>query len=92
MSQLLYSQGLLLFQIGKAALGSETDLGKMRDALNKIDDAGIEEVRAELEELKGASEDARLYRLRYGSLEFSIFLLAYLVRPEHSFNFTLSLF
>lgn len=49
---------IALNKIGKAALGSETDLGKMRDALNKIDDAGIEEVRAELEELKGASEDA----------------------------------
>lgn len=45
-------------KIGKAALGADTDLGKMRDALNKIDDGGIKAVKEELEGLKGASAGA----------------------------------
>lgn len=47
-----------LNKIGRAALGSETDLAKLRDILDKIDDEGIEGVRDSLEELRGASEDA----------------------------------
>ena len=45
-------------KIGKAALGADTDLGKMREALNKIDDGGIKTVKVELEELKGTSAGA----------------------------------
>lgn len=50
-----------LNKIGKAALGTDTDLGRMRDALNQIDDGGIDEVRESLQELKGEAgntEDA----------------------------------
>lgn len=45
-------------KIGKAALGADTDLGKMREALNKIDNGGIKAVKEELEGLKGASAGA----------------------------------
>lgn len=48
-------------KIGKAALGADTDLGKMRTALNQIDDSGVDEVRRSLQELKtdsGDTEDA----------------------------------
>ena len=47
-----------LNKIGKAALGTEADLGRMRDVLNKIDDGGISQVKSGLEELKGASAGA----------------------------------
>ncbi len=47
-----------LNKIGKAALGTETDLSRMRDVLNKIDDSGLSQVKAGLEELKGASAGA----------------------------------
>ena len=43
-------------KIGKAALGSDTDLGKMRDALNQIDEGSIGDVRRALEELSSQSE------------------------------------
>lgn len=45
-------------KIGKAALGSDTDLAKMRDALNQIDSGGIDQVRQSLQELKAESDDA----------------------------------
>ncbi|MFV0527764.1 MAG: phage tail tape measure protein [Lachnospiraceae bacterium] len=39
-------------KVGKAALGNETDIGKMNDALNKIDDgSSINEVKQELSQL-----------------------------------------
>lgn len=44
-------------KIGKAALGSDTDLGKMRDALDQIDSGGIDQVRQSLQELKAESDD-----------------------------------
>lgn len=44
-------------KIGKAALGSDTDLGKMRDALDQIDSGGIDQVRQSLRELKAESDD-----------------------------------
>ena len=44
-------------KIGKAALGADTDLGKMRDALNQIDDGGIDEVRESLKKLESKSDD-----------------------------------
>lgn len=46
-----------LNKIGRAALGSEADLTKLRDILDKIDDEGIDEVRASLEELRETSGD-----------------------------------
>lgn len=46
-----------LNKIGRAALGSEADINKLRDILDKIDGEGIEEVRDSLEQLRGASED-----------------------------------
>lgn len=46
-----------LNKIGRAALGSEADLTKLREILDKIDDEGIEEVRASLEELRETSGD-----------------------------------
>lgn len=45
-------------KIGKASLGADTDLGKMRTALNQIDDSGIDDVRRSLQELKTDSGDA----------------------------------
>lgn len=45
-------------KIGKEALGADTDLGKMRTALNQIDDSGIDGVRKSLQELKTDSGDA----------------------------------
>lgn len=45
-------------KIGKEALGADTDLGKMRTALNQIDDSGIDGVRRSLQELKTDSGDA----------------------------------
>ena len=45
-------------KIGKASLGADTDLGKMRAALNQIDDSGIDDVRRSLQELKSDSGDA----------------------------------
>lgn len=44
-------------KIGKAALGSDTDLEKMRAALNQIDSGGIDQVRQSLQELKAESND-----------------------------------
>lgn len=45
-------------KIGKASLGADTDLGKMRSALNQIDDSGIDDVRKSLQDLKTDSGDA----------------------------------
>lgn len=45
-------------KIGKASLGAGTDLGKMRSALNQIDDSGIDDVRKSLQDLKTDSGDA----------------------------------
>lgn len=45
-------------KIGKASLGADTDLGKMRTALNQIDDSGIDDVRKSLQDLKTDSGDA----------------------------------
>lgn len=42
-------------KIGKAALGTDTDLGKMRRALNQIDDGNINTVRVSLQALKSDS-------------------------------------
>ncbi len=44
-------------KIGKASLGADADLGKMRAALNQIDDSGIDDVRRSLQELKADSGD-----------------------------------
>ena len=52
---------IALNKIGKAALGADTDLEKMRAALNRIDEGGIDEVRRALGELQteaGTTEDA----------------------------------
>lgn len=46
-------------KIGKEALGTDTDLGKMREALNKIDDGStIDEVSADLQKMKANSDDS----------------------------------
>lgn len=45
-------------KIGKEALGAETDLGKMKDSLDSVDDGGsIDNVKTDLEELKTTSGD-----------------------------------
>lgn len=48
-------------KIGKAALGADTDIGKMKDALNQIDNGDIGAVRQELAKLEdnaNATDDA----------------------------------
>lgn len=46
-------------KIGRASLGSDADIGKLKSALDSIDDNGnIDEVKAQLEEMGGASLDA----------------------------------
>ena len=49
---------IALNKIGKEALGTETDLAEMRNALNRIDEGNIDDVRNSLQELKGDSGDA----------------------------------
>lgn len=49
---------IALNKIGKEALGAETDLAEMRNALNRIDEGNIDDVRNSLQELKGDSGDA----------------------------------
>ena len=45
-------------KIGKEALGAETDLGKMKDSLDSVDDgSSIDNVKTDLEELKTTSGD-----------------------------------
>jgi phage-related minor tail protein len=45
-------------KIGKAALGADADLSEMRNALNRIDDDGIDEVRKSLGQLESSSDGA----------------------------------
>ncbi len=49
---------IALNKIGKEAMGAETDLTEMRNALNRIDEGNIDDVRNSLQELKGDSGDA----------------------------------
>lgn len=52
-----------LNKIGRAVLGAESDIGKLKSALNQVDDSGIDQVRESINQLKVSSDDAA------GSLE-----------------------
>lgn len=47
-----------LNKIGRAALGAESDIGKLKSALNQVDDSGIDQVRESINQLKASSDDA----------------------------------
>ena len=47
-----------LNKIGRAVLGAESDIGKLKSALNKVDDSGIDQVRESINQLKASSDDA----------------------------------
>lgn len=45
-------------KIGRAVLGAESDIGKLKSALNQVDDSGIDQVRESINQLKASSDDA----------------------------------
>lgn len=47
-----------LNKIGRAVLGAESDIGKLKTALNQIDESGIDQVRIAIDKLKASSDDA----------------------------------
>ena len=47
-----------LNKIGRAVLGAESDIGKLKSALNQVDDSGIDQVRESINQLKASSDDA----------------------------------
>lgn len=47
-----------LNKIGRAVLGAESDIGKLKTALNQIDESGIDQVRLAIDKLKASSDDA----------------------------------
>lgn len=47
-----------LNKIGRAVLGAESDIGKLKTALNQIDESGIDQIRIAIDKLKASSDDA----------------------------------
>lgn len=47
-----------LNKIGRAVLGADSDIGKLKTALNQIDESGIDQVRIAIDKLKASSDDA----------------------------------
>lgn len=47
-----------LNKIGRSALGADSDIGKLKTALNQIDESGIDQVRLAIDKLKTSSDDA----------------------------------
>lgn len=47
-----------LNKIGRAVLGADSDIGKLKTALNQIDESGIDQVRIAIDKLKTSSDDA----------------------------------
>lgn len=47
-----------LNKIGRSVLGADSDIGKLKTALNQIDESGIDQVRLAIEKLKTSSDDA----------------------------------
>lgn len=47
-----------LDKIGRAVLGADSDIGKLKTALNQIDESGIDQVRIAIDKLKASSDDA----------------------------------
>lgn len=47
-----------LNKIGRAVLGADSDIGKLKTALNQIDESGIDQVRLAIDKLKTSSDDA----------------------------------
>ena len=47
-----------LNKIGRAVLGAESDIGKLKTVLNQIDESGIDQVRLAIDKLKASSDDA----------------------------------
>ena len=47
-----------LNKIGRSVLGADSDIGKLKTALNQIDESGINQVRLAIEKLKTSSDDA----------------------------------
>lgn len=49
---------IALNKIGRAVLGADSDIGKLKTALNQIDEFGIDQVRLAIDKLKTSSDDA----------------------------------
>lgn len=49
---------IALNKIGRAVLGTDSDIGKLKTALNQIDESGIDQVRLAIDKLKTSSDDA----------------------------------
>lgn len=47
-----------LNKIGRAVLGADSDIEKLKTALNQIDESGIDQVRIAIDKLKASSDDA----------------------------------
>lgn len=47
-----------LNKIGRSVLGADSDIGKLKTALNQIDESGIDQVRLAIDKLKTSSDDA----------------------------------
>lgn len=47
-----------LNKIGRAVLGAESDIGKLKSALNQVDDSGIDQVRESINQLKVSLNEA----------------------------------
>ena len=47
-----------LNKISRAVLGADSDIGKLKAALNQIDESGIDQVRLAIDKLKTSSDDA----------------------------------
>ena len=47
-----------LNKIGRSVLGADSDIGKLKTALNQIDESGIDQVRFAIDKLKTSSDDA----------------------------------
>lgn len=47
-----------LNKIGRTVLGADSDIGKLKTALNQIDESGIDQVRLAIDKLKASSDDA----------------------------------
>lgn len=47
-----------LNKIGRSVLGADSDVGKLKTALNQIDESGIDQVRLAIDKLKTSSDDA----------------------------------
>lgn len=49
---------IALNKIGRSVLGADSDIGKLKTALNQIDESGIDQVRLAIDKLKTSSDDA----------------------------------